>query len=204
MKDGRIVRTLEPRNTNVDELSVLMVGRSIKATMFRDDDRTRTGGDPVLDVSGLTIPGRVSDVTFTLHRGEVLGIGGLIGCGSEALVLALFGDLRPTAGEVRLSGRRVEFSQPKDAIKASVGFVPSDREREGLILNLSLERNIGLAALPWLHRFGVIGPRVETRIARRLISELGIDQQGSRRCPIHPEWREPPEGRAREMARASE
>ncbi len=137
-----------------------------------------------LTSSGLTIRAAYADVTFTLHRGEVLGIGGLIGCGSEALVLALFGDLRPTAGEVRLSGRRVEFSQPKDAIKASVGFVPSDREREGLILNLSLERNIGLAALPWLHRFGVIGPRVETRIARRLISELGIVSRGPDDVPF--------------------
>jgi ABC-type sugar transport system ATPase subunit len=184
MKDGRMVRTLDPRETNEDELSVLMVGRSVKATMFRDDNVPRTDGEPVLEAVGLAIPGRLTDVSFTLHRGEVLGIGGLIGCGSEALVLALFGDIKPSAGEIRLNGRSVTFGQPRDAIKAGIAFVPSDREREGLILNLSLDRNIGLAALPWLQKFGLIGPRVETRIARRLIGELAIVSRGTSDVPF--------------------
>ena len=98
MKDGRVVRTLAPGGDERGRTSILMVGRSIKATMFRDDDVARTEGEAVLEVEGLTVHGRFADVSFRLHRGEVLGIGGLIGCGSEALALALFGDVRPTSG----------------------------------------------------------------------------------------------------------
>jgi ABC-type sugar transport system ATPase subunit len=175
---------MSPAATTVDELSVLMVGRSIKATMFRDDAEPRTGGEPVLEAIGLGLEGRFADVTFTLHRGEVLGIAGLIGCGSEALALTLFGDQRPTSGEIRVRGRRVTYGQPRDAIRSSVAFVPSDREREGLILNLALERNIGLPALPWLSRFGVIGPRVETKIAQGLIRRLSIVSRGPGDIPF--------------------
>jgi ABC-type sugar transport system ATPase subunit len=185
MKDGRTVRTMAPSETNEDELSVLMVGRSIKATMFRDDNEPRTGGEVALEVTGLTVPGRFEDVSFTLHRGEVLGIAGLIGCGSEALALALFGDLQPAGGEIRIGGRPVTFGQPKDAIAHAIAFVPSDREREGLILNLSVERNIGLPALRWLNRMGLIGPRVETHLARDLIARLGIVARGPGDIPFN-------------------
>jgi ABC-type sugar transport system ATPase subunit len=184
MKDGKVVRTMTPATTNIDELSVLMVGRSIKATMFRDDSEARTSGDPVLEADGLGVTGRFKDLSFTLHRGEVLGMAGLIGCGSEAVALALFGDLKPTSGEIRVRGRRVTFRQPMDAIRESVAFVPSDREREGLILNLALERNIGLPALPWLSRLGLIGPRVETRIAQSLIRRLAIVSRGPGDVPF--------------------
>jgi ribose transport system ATP-binding protein len=185
MKDGRIVRTMPPGQTTEDELSVLMVGRSIKATMFRDDAVPRTDGPVVLEVDGLAAPGGFHDVTFTLHGGEVVGIAGLIGCGSAALAQTLFGDLRPAAGEVRLGGRRVSYGQPRDAIADGIAFVPSDREREGLILNLSLERNIGLPSVRWLNRFGLIAPRVETRVARRLIQRLAIVTRGPADVPFN-------------------
>jgi rhamnose transport system ATP-binding protein len=185
MKDGRLVRTLAPSEVTEDELSVLMVGRSLKATMFRSDAEARTDGDVVLEVDGLGVEGRFSDVTFSLHRGEVLGVAGLVGCGSEALALCLFGDLQPSAGAIRIDGQRREFGQPRDAIGAAIAFVPSDREREGLILNLSLERNIGLPALRWISRFGMIGPRVETNLARRFIGELGIVARGPGDIPFN-------------------
>jgi ribose transport system ATP-binding protein len=185
MKDGRVVRTMSPADTDEEHLSVLMVGRSIKDAMFREDNDVQSGGEPVLEVRDLAVTGRFKDMSFTLHRGEVLGIGGLIGCGSEALALALFGDVPPAAGEIRVNGRAVSFKQPMDAIRSSVGFVPSDREREGLILNLSIERNIGLATLPWLNRMGIIGPRVESRIARRLLKQLGIVSRGPRDVPFN-------------------
>ena len=71
MKDGRVVRTVAPADTNEDELSVLMVGRSMKATMFRADSEARTGGEVILEVENLAVAGRFSDVSFSLHRGEV-------------------------------------------------------------------------------------------------------------------------------------
>jgi ABC-type sugar transport system ATPase subunit len=175
MKDGRLVRTLNAKQTNDDELSTLMVGRRVKETMFRPDSEARTGGPVILDVKSLTVPGKFVDVSFTLHKGEVMGFGGLIGCGSETLALSLFGEQRPTSGEVLLDGRPINTREPRDAIGRGISLVPGDREREGLILNLSLERNISLPSLPWLRtRAGVIRPGAERRIATRLMKQMNI------------------------------
>jgi ribose transport system ATP-binding protein len=174
MKDGRVVRTLDARATSEDELSTLMVGRAVRRSFYRADTVARTNGDPVLEARDLTVGSRFRNVSLTLHAGEVVGIAGLIGCGSEVLALALFGDIRPDAGEVRLDGRPLRLRSPGDAIAAGIAFVPSDREREGLILNLGLDRNIGLPSVPWLGRLGFIGPQVERGIASRLMGELRI------------------------------
>jgi ABC-type sugar transport system ATPase subunit len=175
MKDGRLVRTLDAKQASEDQLSTLMVGRTVKEQMFRADTEARTSGDPLLQVSGLGVAGKFEDVSFTLHRGEVLGLGGLIGCGSETVALALFGDVRATTGEVTLEGKPVAGMDPRDAIALGLALVPGDREREGLILNLTLERNISLASLPWIgRRGGFMAPGVEKGIAKRLISQLRI------------------------------
>jgi ABC-type sugar transport system ATPase subunit len=174
MKDGRLVRTMDAQETTEDQLSTMMVGRDVRGRMYRDDSEARTSGDIVLEVTDLEVAGKFSGVSFALHQGEIVGIGGLIGCGSETLALTLFGETSPDGGSIRLVGRGVRFRQPRDAIRRGVGFVPGDREREGLILNLSLERNIVLPALPWLQKAGFVRPGVERRIARRLIGELGI------------------------------
>jgi ABC-type sugar transport system ATPase subunit len=143
--------------------------------MFRPDSEARTGGPVILDVKSLTVPGKFVDVSFTLHKGEVMGFGGLIGCGSETLALSLFGEQRPTSGEVLLDGRPINTREPRDAIGRGISLVPGDREREGLILNLSLERNISLPSLPWLRtRAGVIRPGAERRIATRLMKQVNI------------------------------
>jgi ABC-type sugar transport system ATPase subunit len=185
MKDGRLVRTLDAKRATEDELSTLMVGRTVKEQMFRSDTAARTGGEPLLQVSGLAVSGKFENVTFTLHRGEVLGLGGLIGCGSETLALALFGDVRPTAGQIALDGKPMTAADPRGAIALGMALVPGDREREGLILNLTLERNISLASLPWIsRRSGVIPPGVEKGIAKRLIGQLRIVSRSHNDVPF--------------------
>jgi ABC-type sugar transport system ATPase subunit len=178
MKDGAIVRTLDARTTTEDELSVLMVGRSVLSSMYRSDEAARTTGEVVLEARGLTVRDRFRDLDLTLHAGEIVGVAGLIGCGSETLALTLFGDVRPDAGGIRLHGRPFAPRDPGEAIAAGVALVPGDREREGLILNLAIERNIGLPSVPWLATYGVIGPRVERRIASRLMDEVRIVARG--------------------------
>jgi ABC-type sugar transport system ATPase subunit len=184
MKDGRLVRTMDASVVTEDQLSLLMVGRDIRGRMYRTDMEARTSGDVLLEVEHLNLAGRYADVSFTLHRGEILGIGGLIGCGSQSLALSLFGDVRPDSGEVRAHGRLVRPRQPRDAIRSGIAFVPGDRDREGLILNLSLERNVALAALPWLQRMGIVRPGRERSIARRLIGELGIVSRNESDIPF--------------------
>jgi ABC-type sugar transport system ATPase subunit len=184
MRDGRHVATIAAASTTEDELSLLMVGRSVKETMFREDTRANTGGEVLLEVRDLSVSGRFVSVSLAVHSGEVVGIGGLVGCGSESLALALFGDLRPASGEVRLRGRTVAISAPGEAILNGINLVPGDREREGLILNLSLERNIGLPAVRWLQRLGFISRGAERRMATRLIGEMRIVARGTSDTPM--------------------
>lgn len=185
MKDGRLVRTMNAADTTEDELSTLMVGRRVKETMYRADSEPRNTGEVVLEVSGLSVPDRFENVSFTLHHGEILGLGGLIGCGSESLALTLFGDIRPSAGEMRLDGKRLAPSQPRDAIALGIGLVPGDREREGLILNLSLERNISLAALKLVSRRGFMRPGAERGVATRLIRDMHIVSRSHTDLPFN-------------------
>jgi ABC-type sugar transport system ATPase subunit len=184
MKDARLVRTMNTADATEDELSTLMVGRRVKETMYRSDLEAHVSGDPVLEVTGLSVAGHFDGVSFKLHCGEVLGFGGLIGCGSETLALTLFGDVRPAAGEMWLEGKPIAPTQPRDAIALGMGLVPGDREREGLILNLSLERNISLPALQWVSRRGFIRPGVERGIATRLIRDMRIVSRGHADLPF--------------------
>jgi ABC-type sugar transport system ATPase subunit len=184
MKDGRLVRTMTSAETNDDELSTLMVGRATKATMYRSDHTPRTDGPLCLEVEGLTIPGKFRDVSFALHKGEILGIGGLIGCGNEPLALSLFGAMKPASGTIRLHGKTLSMREPTTAISRGIAYLPADRDKDGLILNLPIEKNISLASLPWLSRLGFVSRRQEERVARRFIKELRIVCRNGKQAPI--------------------
>ncbi|HKC20192.1 MAG TPA: ATP-binding cassette domain-containing protein, partial [Candidatus Dormibacteraeota bacterium] len=171
--------------TNEDELSTMMVGRATRKVMYRDGtDAKAPEGDVVLRVKGLSVAGRFKDVDFELRRGEILGIGGLVNCGSESLALALFGALTTTGGSVELTGRRVNTRNPRHAIRNGIGYVPGDRDRDGLILNVSIEKNVALASLPWLAKVGLLAPGIEGRIARRFIRDFRIACQGPSQQPL--------------------
>ena len=185
MKDGSVVHTLAVANTDEDELSTMMVGRATRKVMYRDSAGTAPDGEVVLRVNGLSVRDRFKDVDFELRRGEILGIGGLVNCGSESLALALFGALTTTGGSVEMTGRAVSARNPRQAIRRGVGYVPGDRDRDGLILNVSIEKNVALASLPWLARIGLLAPGIEGRIARRFIRDFKIACQGPNQQPLH-------------------
>jgi ribose transport system ATP-binding protein len=184
MKDGEVVRTLSVAETAEDELSTLMVGRATRQLMYRHDEGKEIG-DVVLRVRDLALSGRYRDVTFELRKGEILGVGGLVNCGSESLALTLFGAVPADAGTVEMHGRPVKLRRPPQAIRAGVGYVPGDRDRDGLILNVSIERNVALVALRWLTRFGFLAPQTESRVARRFIRELNIVCRNSKQQPLN-------------------
>lgn len=184
LKDGRLVETL-PARTDTNRLTRLMVGRDIAATLYRTDGTANTGGEQVLAVDGLTLANFYSDISFTLRAGEILGIGGLVGCGSEELARTLFGDLRADSGSIALADAPFAPAGPREAIRRGVAYVPPDRDREGVILRLSLLQNILLPTLRKRSLLGLYPGRSDTGISTRMINDLAIRCRGASDVPFH-------------------
>lgn len=148
LRDGGFVGTLPPTASR-EEMVTGMAGRPPSAT--RQPRRDLAPGTPkVLEVSGLTRPGEFTDLSFDLHRGEILGVSGLIGSGRTEMAKCLFGLTRPSSGEIRFDGQPGHFASPIEAIKAGLIYLPEERKQEGIFPLLSIAEN---AALPSMGRF---------------------------------------------------
>ena len=179
MRDGRLVETLPRHRTNPREVTHLMVGRRIEDT---DLGGLRRAGDIVLDVQDLSLPWpgharkwRLRNIRFTLRRGEILGLAGLMGAGRTELLECLFG-ASPQAprGRILLDGRQVSFRHPRQAMRAGIALVTEDRKRLGIFANLDVGQNITVCTLPEATRLGLIRFQREQAMARRSIEQLGV------------------------------
>lgn len=152
LRDGKTVGTSDAKDLNTDKVIALMVGRDVGDIFPKISHEF---GETAMEVRGLTTydldnPDKklVDNVGFSVRRGEVLGISGLMGAGRSELLMAIFGAwLGKTAGEVFVDGKKVTISSPDDAIRHGVGFVTEDRKRFGLLLEQSIVDNMALAGL---------------------------------------------------------
>ncbi len=183
LRDGQFVATATRAETRPEQVVRWMVGREIAALKF---DAEPVRGEPVLRVEGLHLPaapdsGRPSlrDVGFTLHRGEILGVAGLLGAGRTELLEALFGagTALPT-GTIELEGRPARFRTPGEAIATGVALVTEDRKNLGLFAELSVGQNITLVDLERLATLGVVNPRTEAHAIAGSIERLGVKTDG--------------------------
>jgi ABC-type sugar transport system ATPase subunit len=133
---------------------------------------------PLLAVRGLTRLPAFADVSFDVGRGEVVGFFGIVGAGRTELARALFGLDPFDYGNILIEGRLVRFRSPSAAVAAGLGLVPEDRKLQGLILEMSLRRNLSLAALPRLATAGIVRGREERRLASEAVARLGIVASG--------------------------
>lgn len=183
LRDGQLVATLPTADADDRTLTSLMVGRDIQATLYRSDETPRTGDRPVLAVDGLGLPDSYRDVSFEVRAGEILGIGGLVGCGSDPLARTLFGAMRSAAGSMTLDQAPYRPHSPRQAIRCGIAYVPPDRDREGLLLGLPIATNVTLPMLPQLATGGFYAGRREPGIAKDLISRLAIRCRGAQDLP---------------------
>jgi ribose transport system ATP-binding protein len=168
-RNGREVGTY--RGIGESEAVTLMTGQRLD-TLF--PPLPPLGSDePALEVRDLAAPG-LSDVGFTLRRGEILGIGGLTGHGHRELFLSLFGAQRLGRGAILADGRILRLKSPRDAIRAGMALVPEDRKTEGLLLPMAVRDNLTLAILRRISRLGVVRAREESEMTRRLADALQI------------------------------
>ena len=184
LRDGQLVQTLDREATNPREITHLMVGREIEAV---DLGEGRSPGAVVLEVEHLRLPWpghaqpwRLKDISFTLKRGEVLGIAGLMGAGRTELMECLFGSSpdRPQ-GRILLNGKEVEFTHPSQAKRAGIALVTEDRKRLGLFDHLTVRDNITLCTLTDAVSRGLVSPSRERGLAQDSIDLLNVKTPGT-------------------------
>ena len=145
LRDGRHVRTQRLAETSPEEVVRLMVGRDL-AEVQRIAP-VREGRPVVLSVRNLGDGKRYRDVSFDLHRGEIVGLAGLVGAGRSEVAMGIFGAPPAASGTLILEGKEVAIRRPRDAMALGIGLVPEDRKTQGLVLGMGVGSNLSLAAL---------------------------------------------------------
>ncbi len=174
LRDGRHVETFAAGSRSHHEICSLLAGRDL-AQVF-PPKRAGGTGEKVMSVRDLACAPRVRNVTFDLHRGEILGIGGLEGQGQHDLMLALYGVIRRAGGSIALGDGPARIQAPSDAVNAAhrVALLPEDRKVDGLLLSEPVSRNIVLSVMQKLTRFGIRQASVERDLSARMIERLRI------------------------------
>jgi ABC-type sugar transport system ATPase subunit len=175
MREGRTVAQSVPTTTlTQSDIVRLMVGQDLARAQRR---RSRAaGGGAVLEVRGLRAPPMVRDMSFTLHEGEILGLGGLVGAGRSETLETIFGLRQPAAGEIRLRGRPFAPRHPAEAIRAGIGFVPEDRRGQSIVPDFSVRENLLLGHLSAYRGLG-LGYRARDRRVAELLRLLDLPSE---------------------------
>jgi rhamnose transport system ATP-binding protein len=171
MRDGSVVRTAPITEITVDEVIRAMVGRDLD-TMFPKTEGAP--GETVLEVEHLERAGVLHDISFSVRRGEIVALAGLVGAGRSEVARAVFGIDRRDGGSVRVAGQPLPNGAPLAAMQAGVALVPEDRRQQGLVMDLPVDRNIALVSMGRLERFGFIRAASERALARTWTDRLQV------------------------------
>lgn len=170
-RDGELVADGLIEDTNSTELVELMVGRSVDSVF---PPRINELGEPILRVEGYSHPTEFDNISFTLHRGEILGLYGLVGAGRSECMQALFGITRPSSGKLFINDEQVTPKSPADAVALGLVYVPEDRGKQGAITGLPIVGNIALPSLNVTSNKGFVRMAQEFALARKYSERLEL------------------------------
>nr|WP_174616412.1 sugar ABC transporter ATP-binding protein [Virgibacillus ihumii] len=176
LRDGQYIGTESIGDTSFEQIVKMMVGRELGQ---RFPEKLNTPGDAVLEIKDFQRKGLFSNVSFSVKKGEILGVAGLMGAGRSEIMETIFGYAKKTKGSVLLNGKKVSIKHPSDAIKAGIGFITEDRKAKGLIVDFSIRDNISLPNMNEVSRNGVISSKKEQDLITRLVSRLNVKTTGS-------------------------
>lgn len=176
LRDGQKIKTLFTKETNREELVRLMVGREI-GTVY-PSRKCNFGKEVVLETKNLSGNGDI-DISLSLHKGEVLGVGGLVGAGRTEFAEMLFGKVRPYSGKIILNGHEEQITSPQNAMKKGIMLMPEDRKREGVILDMTICENIVLSVLRSISDKGIINSKKENTLVDNYIQAMKIKTPSS-------------------------
>jgi rhamnose transport system ATP-binding protein len=170
LRDGRFVMSRELAGLTADDLVRAMVGRELEEHVPKE----QSIGQPVLRVERLTREGVFVDISFEVRAGEIVALAGLVGAGRSEVARAIFGIDGFDGGSVSMNGKPLRAGSPTAAMAAGIAFVPEDRRQQGLVMEMSIARNVTLASLRRLSRLGLIRAAAERRFARDWVTRLQV------------------------------
>jgi sugar transport system ATP-binding protein len=176
MRDGRLVETVDLAGASSQDIVRLMLG-SMPPEKPRNAPKS-TQGPVVLSVQGLSVPPKVSDVSFELHEGEILGIAGVLGSGRSELLRAIAGLQRPTAGSLAVRGEQLTRWSVRGMIKRGIGLTPEERKTDGIVPLLGVDENIVLADRRSVRSGPLLSPGKARKAAERFVGALSIRTPG--------------------------
>ncbi|MGL6174381.1 MAG: sugar ABC transporter ATP-binding protein [Cellulosilyticaceae bacterium] len=172
MRDGCYVNTVNTKEVSLDEIISMMVGR----TIYHDPrgSSKNSKGEVILKAKNLNRGKMIRDVSFQLHKGEILGFAGLMGAGRTEVARAIFGADKLESGQIFIKGKAVKIRQPKDAVENGIGYLSEDRKQYGLTVSESVEENISLASIDSFTKVGFTNFKTITEISNNYIKKLAI------------------------------
>ena len=170
-RDARYIGTWDTAGISNEKLIVSMVGRKIDHLF---PGKTATPGAALLRVSGLSKTGYFEDISFMVRKGEILGFTGLVGAGRTEVFQTLFGIMPYDRGQIVMDNQAVVIKTPVDAVDLGIGYLPEDRQVQGLILDWGIDRNITLPTLGELAVKGWLCPHKEAALSQRLAQKVNV------------------------------
>ena len=172
LRDGNYIGTLNRDEFSDDKIISMMVGRKLDNVYPKTEV---TPGKTCLEVKNLTsVDKKFNNISFKLHRGEILGIGGLVGAGRSELLEAIFGLRKISGGDIYFNGTKIIIKNPKQAIKLGISFITEDRKKSGLVPYLSVKENINLVNSQYYNVLGVLKEKTLNKIALKYKERLNI------------------------------
>ena len=172
LRDGKYIIDKPFKETTLSEIISYMVGREIKEKFPRVEEQV---GETIFEVRNLNAGRMVRNISFSLRKGEIVGIAGLMGAGRTETTRAIFGADPKDSGQILIDGKEVEIREPRDAIKAGLVLVPEDRARDGLCTKLSVRENVALPNLDFLSsKLGLVNRKKEAEVTARAVKNFAI------------------------------
>lgn len=171
LRDGQRVHTGLTRELDANQLIQFMVGRPLEDLFAHTPHKAR---EIALEVKGASRSGEFSGVNFCIRRGEIVGLGGLIGAGRSELAQAIFGISPLESGEILVGGKKIEVRSVKDAMEAGIAYLPEERKSQGLLASYSIKANVSYSSLDLLAPLGFVNEKKEEALAKRFRDLLTI------------------------------
>lgn len=171
LRDGRYIGDGIVKESKIDDIITMMVGRNIDTLFPKENIQI---GNEILRVENLSKDGVFEDISFNLHKGEILGFFGLVGSGRSEIMRTIFGIDRLNSGNIFLNNKRIQIKSPCMALNNNIALVPEDRKEEGIILKMAIDKNISLPLIDKISKFFITLKKIEEKITLKYSKPLDV------------------------------